>query len=41
MSLLERILSEIAYFRRIWCPPFVKGPADKPLVPKVRKLVAV
>ena len=29
------------YFRRIWCPPFVKGPADKPLVPKVRKLVAV
>lgn len=25
-----------AYMRRIWCPPFVKGPADKPLVPKIR-----
>lgn len=22
--------------RRIWCPPFVKGPEDKPLIPKVR-----
>jgi hypothetical protein len=22
--------------RRIWCPPHVKGPANKPLVPKVR-----
>ena len=21
---------------RIWCPDFVKGPDDKPLVPKVR-----
>lgn len=23
-------------FVRVWCPPHVKGPADKPLVPKVR-----
>jgi hypothetical protein len=23
---------------RIWCPPHVKGPSDKPLIPKVRKL---
>lgn len=22
--------------RRIWCPPYVKGPEDKPLVPKLR-----
>lgn len=22
--------------RRVWCPPFVKGPQDKPLVPKIR-----
>lgn len=28
------------YFRRIWCPPFVKGPADKPLVPKTRRLIS-
>lgn len=28
------------YFRRVWCPPFVKGPIDKPLVPKTRVLVA-
>lgn len=27
------------YFRRIWCPPFVKGPIDKPLIPKTRVLV--
>jgi hypothetical protein len=25
--------------RRIWCPPFVKGPEDAPYVPKTRKLV--
>jgi hypothetical protein len=25
---------------RLWCPPFVKGPADKPLIPKRRKLAA-
>lgn len=24
--------------RRIWCPPFVKGPPEKPLVQKVRKI---
>jgi hypothetical protein len=29
------------YFRRIWCPPFVKGPIGKPLVPKTRVLGAV
>jgi hypothetical protein len=23
---------------RLWCPPFVKGPEDKPLVPKVRRV---
>lgn len=22
--------------RKVWCPPFVKGPTDKPLIPKVR-----
>jgi hypothetical protein len=25
---------------RIWCPPHVKGPADKPLLPKVRRVAA-
>jgi hypothetical protein len=25
--------------RRIWCPPFVKGPEDKPLVPKLREVI--
>jgi hypothetical protein len=25
-------------FVRIWCPPFVKGPEDKPLVPKLRRV---
>lgn len=28
------------YFRRIWVPEHIKGPADKPLIPKTRKLVA-
>ena len=27
-------------FVRIWCPPHVKGPEDKPLIPKTRKVVA-
>jgi hypothetical protein len=22
--------------RKVWCPPFVKGPTDRPLIPKVR-----
>jgi len=22
--------------RKVWCPPFVKGPTDKPLIPKIR-----
>lgn len=26
-------------FVRIWCPPHVKGPEDKPLVPKIRRVV--
>lgn len=25
---------------RIWTPPFIKGPEDKPLIPKVRRVVA-
>lgn len=25
---------------RIWRPPYVKGPSDKPLVPKIRRVVA-
>lgn len=24
------------FVRKVWCPPHVKGPADRPLVPKVR-----
>jgi hypothetical protein len=24
------------FVRKVWCPPHVKGPQDKPLVPKVR-----
>lgn len=25
---------------RFWCPPFVKGPENKPLIPKVRRVMA-
>jgi hypothetical protein len=28
------------YFRRTWCPAYIKGPIDKPFVPKTRHLVA-
>jgi hypothetical protein len=27
-------------FVRIWCPPHVKGPEDKPLIPKLRRVAA-
>lgn len=26
------------YVRRLWCPPHVVGPADKPFIPKVRRM---
>lgn len=26
------------FVRKVWCPPHVKGPTDKPLVPKVRQV---
>jgi hypothetical protein len=38
-ELLSWVPERQGFFRRVWCPPFIVGPPDKPLIPKRRVLV--